>query len=118
MTSDLKISGKFYNDKWTPYEALSSGQKRVVDITLMVAMNNLFSRIYNLENGVLGLAVYDEILSFLDEKYVEISKNIVDQSFSNKILIITHDNNLMNMYDSKIKVEMGKAGSIYKKSWS
>lgn len=117
MSNDLKISGKFHNNVWMSYQSLSSGQKRVVDITLMVAMNNLFSKIYNLENGVLGLAVYDEILSFLDPEFIEASKNIIDQSISNKLLIITHDENLINMYDSQIRVNMSKTGSVYKKSW-
>lgn len=118
ITDELKISGKFYNGKWISYEALSSGQKRVVDITLMVAMNNLFSKIYNLDKGVLGLTVYDEILSFLDEEYIEVSKGIVDQSMSKKVLIITHDPGLINMYDSVIKVSMSKNGSIYQNNWS
>lgn len=117
IEEDLKILGKFYNSKWMNYESLSSGQQRVIDIILMVAMNNLFSKLYGLTNGVLGLTVYDEILSFLDPEYVEVSKGIVDQSVSSKILMITHDENLINMYDSKISVTMGKSGSIYKKSW-
>lgn len=116
INRDLQLSGKFHNNLIS-YEGMSSGQKRLTDIILMVSLNNLFSKIYNLDNGVLGLAVYDEILSFLDEKYIDFAKQIVDQSISNKILVITHDNKLMNMYDSKITVKFSKSGSIYKKSW-
>ena len=96
---------------------MSSGQKRLTDIIMMVAINNLFSKIYNLKDGVLGLCVYDEILSFLDDKYIEIAKQVVDQNISKKLLVITHDSNLMNMYDSRIKVSMSSSGSVYKKSW-
>lgn len=117
ISTDLNLSGKFHSTKIN-YEAMSSGQKRLTDIVLMVALNNLFSKIYNLENGIIGLSVYDEILSFLDDKYIDYAKQIVDQSISNKILIITHDTNLMNMYDSKIKVSLNKTGSNYVKSWA
>ena len=114
--TDLSLSGKFHSTK-IDYQAMSSGQKRLTDIVIMVALNNLFSKIYNLENGIIGLAVYDEILSFLDDKYIDYAKQVVDQSISKKLLIITHDANLMNMYDSKIKVSLTKTGSNYIKSW-
>jgi DNA repair exonuclease SbcCD nuclease subunit len=114
---DLKLHGNFHGKEIT-YEGMSSGQKRLTDIVLMVSLNNLFSKIYNLESGVIGLSVYDEILSFLDDKYVDFAKQIVDQSISDKILIITHDTNLMNMYESKIKVSLTKTGSHYLKSWA
>ena len=117
ITKDLSLIGTFHN-KAISYEGMSSGQKRLTDITIMVALNNLFSKIYNLEDGVLGLAVYDEILSFLDEKYIDYAKQIVDQSISRKILVITHDTKLMNMYESKIKVSINKSGSNYLKSWT
>ena len=116
INQDLSLSGKFHYTR-IDYEAMSSGQKRLTDIILMVSLNNLFSKIYNLEYGIIGLAVYDEILSFLDDKYIDYAKQVVDQSISNKLLIITHDTNLMNMYDSKIKVSLTKNGSKYIKSW-
>ena len=77
----------------------------------------LCCKIYNLEDGVLGLAVYDETLSFLDDKYIDLAKQIVDQSISRKLLVITHDNKLMNLYDARIKVSLDKLGSNYLKSW-
>lgn len=114
---DLNLKGEFHNNSSVAYELMSSGQKRLTDIIMMVAINNLFSKIYNLKDGVLGLCVYDEILSFLDDKYIEIAKQVVDQNISKKLLVITHDSNLMNMYDSRIKVSMSSSGSVYKKSW-
>ena len=117
IDTDLNLSGTFNFAKKVKYKGMSSGQKRVTDIVMMVALNNLFSKIYNLEDGVLGLAIYDEILSFLDEKYIDVAKNIVDQSISKKLLVVTHDTKLMNMYDSKIKVSLTNTGSNYIKSW-
>ena len=99
------------------YNSMSSGQRRLTDVVIMVSLNNLFSRIYNLKEGVLGLGIYDEILSFLDENYIQLAKHVVDQSISRKLLIVTHDYGLMNLYDSRINVKMTKKGSSYRKSW-
>lgn len=114
---DLNLFGKFQNNSKVSYTNMSSGQRRLTDIAMMVALNNLFSKLYHLNYGVLGIAVYDEILSFLDEEYIQIAKHFVDQSLSRKVLTITHDHALMNMFSAKIKVKMGDTGSSYIKSW-
>lgn len=105
MEDDLSLKAKFFGE-YRDYNSLSNGQSRVCDIVIMVALNNIFSKLHNLESGVLGITIFDEILSFLSKEYVDISKSLLDQLITDKTIIITHDSRLISLFDSKILVKM------------
>ena len=113
LERDLSLKAKFFGE-YRDYFALSNGQSRVCDVVVMVALNNIFSKLHNLENGVLGLIIFDEILSFLSKEYIDICKSILDQLIVEKTIIITHDTRLISLFDSKINVTMVNDLSEYK----
>jgi hypothetical protein len=115
---DLSISGEFLGRDEEAYEQLSTGQSRVVDTVMLVALNNLFTTLYHLDHGVLGVVVFDEVLSFLNEKYIDLCYNIIQKTKVPKKIVITHDNRLITRFDNSIHVKLsGKASSVYEKSW-
>jgi ABC-type dipeptide/oligopeptide/nickel transport system ATPase subunit len=84
----------------------------------MVALNNLFTKLYALEEGVLGLVAVDEVISFLDDRYVDFAYHCFQQLKVGKRIFITHDGNLISKFDYRINVSLsGKESSCYVKSW-
>jgi DNA repair exonuclease SbcCD ATPase subunit len=120
VQDDLSVSAKFLKRKEGYYELLSTGQSRVVDIIMMVALNNVFMKFYGLEMGPLGLVVFDEVLSFLDPEYIDFCFSLIQKTNVPKRIVITHDNQLISRFDSRIDVKLvpGDNSSDYKKNWS
>jgi DNA repair exonuclease SbcCD ATPase subunit len=119
VQDDLSVSAKFLKRKEGDYESLSTGQSRVVDIVMMVALNNVFMKFYGLETGPLGLVIFDEVLSFLDEEYVDLCYELIQKTNVPKRIVITHDTKLISRFNSQINVSLkGETSSTYKKNWS
>ena len=92
IKDDLTITAKFLGSQnYVSYNMMSSGQRRIVDIVMMVSLNNLFSRFLGLDRGVLGILVFDETLSYLDPRYYDFALSVLDSSLSRNIFIITHN---------------------------
>lgn len=86
------------------YEELSSGEKKVIDIALLIAFNNILSRKFHQTNGLLGSIFIDEIVSFVDPKYAEVVFSILEKSLASNVIVITHDENLKNYFHNSLKV--------------
>ena len=83
---------------------MSGGERRVVDILIMIAINNLFAKRYSLESGILGLLIFDEVFSHLDERYTDIALSALQGSITKNRLAISHDVRVQNMFDRRIHV--------------
>lgn len=116
----LDIKAKFLDRPFKNYESLSTGQARVIDISMMVGLNNLFTQLYGLEGGVLGIIIFDEVLSFLDREYIDLAYNLLEMSRADKKLVITHNTELSSKFHNSIEVKLqkGRKSSEYTKSWS
>jgi hypothetical protein len=119
IDDQLNITAKFFGRDAKGYGGLSNGQERVVDLVMMVALNNLFTQIYGLEEGVLGILVFDEVMSFLDPKYIDFSYSLLERVNVSKRIIITHDDRLISRFNQKITVSLdpGRSSSQYSKNW-
>ena len=107
IKDDLSLLAFFPSmSKQTEYNSLSNGQRRILDIALIVGLNNVFSAMYHLEKGVLGLLILDEVLAYLDDNHVDIAISILEQTVASKAIVITHDIRVASYFDSKIRVEM------------
>lgn len=118
IDSNLDISGRFRKGKSASYRQMSTGQRRVANAVMSVALNNLVSRIYNIRKGVLGIAFFDEVLSFLDPEYLDSCRMILDHAKSAKVLVVTHDTRLMSMFDNTVRVHLDdNERSVYNMNW-
>jgi energy-coupling factor transporter ATP-binding protein EcfA2 len=118
VEDDLSVSASFLSRQSADYNQLSTGQARVVDIILMCSLNNLFTQIYGLEYGILGLVIFDEVLSFLDPNYVDYCYGVVNRINVQKRIVISHDTSLISKFNSEISVVLeGKSSSTYIKNW-
>lgn len=118
IEDDLSVAASFLGRQKADYSQLSTGQARTVDIIMMCSLNNLFTQIYSLEYGVLGLAIFDEVLSFLDPEYSYYCYGLINQINVPKRIVISHDPDLINKFSSQISVALeGTSSSVYQKSW-
>lgn len=101
-STGLNLMVSFNGRKSLSYGEISAGQKRILDLALMLTLNEIFSEYIGSEKGVLGISIYDEVVSFLDMSYVDVAKTLLDTCVSGKVLLITHETRLADSFDRKI----------------
>ena len=111
---ELREKTKFVvyaHGKPVPYNSLSGGQRRRVDIGIMLVLTQSVAQWMGVR-GVLGLLILDEVFSFLDasgaEGLVAALGQVVEQIPT--IFVITHDTHLQAMVPEIIQVEQGADG--------
>jgi DNA repair exonuclease SbcCD ATPase subunit len=87
------------------YNTLSGGQRRRIDLAVILTLNIAVSKAYQI-NGVLGLLVLDEVFDFIDEGGVEPVVSALQEvaKVVPTILVITHDKSMQDMFPNVIKV--------------
>lgn len=94
------------------YEALSGGQRRRVDIGIMLVMAMAVSKWMGVR-GVLGLLILDEVFGFLDasgaEGLLAALGQVTDQIPT--VYVITHDTNLQALVPNVLCVEQDRDGT-------
>jgi DNA repair exonuclease SbcCD ATPase subunit/predicted phosphodiesterase len=116
----LDLSASFLSRTHKNYDSLSTGQARLIDIVMMIALNNLFTDLYGLDQGVLGLVIFDEVMSFLDNEFIDFAHSLLEMSRTDKKLVITHDERMSSKFNNNIHVRLdpGNNDSQYTTSWS
>jgi hypothetical protein len=112
---NLDISVSFGGERPVNISGMSAGQRRLVDVLVMLALNSLFEQRYNVEDGMLGVAFYDEIITYLDAKYLDIAFSALSQTRARTRVMITHDPDLMSYYNRILRVS--KSGGYTEYEW-
>jgi len=101
----------FEHGKPIRYEALSGGQRRRVDIGIMLVLTQAVAEWMGTK-GVLGLLILDEVFGFLDTSGAEGLLAALNQVTAQipTIYVITHDTHLQSMIPNVIQVVQGKDG--------
>jgi len=100
---DMKVS--FRGEKPVTMRGMSAGERRLLDILSLFALNTMFERRFGLQDGILGVAFYDEIVTYLDPEYLDIVFSAIQNLQTRLRVMVTHDENLMSYYDKIIRVE-------------
>lgn len=108
---DLNVRSNFFGEQ-LPYENLSNGQSRICDLILMISLNNVFSKLYSI-NGILGISIFDELISFLSADFIDVAKSLLDKLICNKMFVITHDYRLASNFNNKILVSIDNNGNSF-----
>lgn len=78
------------------YSSLSGGEKRRVDSVLCIGLNRWVSQKYGLKNGLLGILIMDEVMSFLDPGGEEaLAQVFYEEGVSRAIFVIQHTPSLL-----------------------
>lgn len=97
---DLLVENGFGADS---YEGLSAGEKRRVDISISLALQDLVMTKAELATNLL---IYDEVFESLDEVGCENVIALLQQrlNVAESIIVITHNENLKPLFNNKITV--------------
>lgn len=88
----------------TSYKSLSGGERTMVDLASMLALNRMASRQFGIEEGVLGMLVLDEVFSFLDEENCEYVYDLISQFPARSVYVVTHDSYFKSMFSNFVVV--------------
>ena len=92
---DLDIECYYKVDnEWLEYEALSSGQRALVDVQLILHMSN----------GA-GTVLMDEPFANMDPTKIEQALSIIQEAKVNKLFLTSHQD-INNIFDSKISLQL------------
>jgi DNA repair exonuclease SbcCD ATPase subunit len=111
MTIEPTVGGKssgldlplYRNGRKIGYKAFSGGERRLVDIALILAFQRFQIEASGLSSNLL---VFDEIFDGLDRFNVERVLGAIEALFpeSNAIYVITHNDSLKSVFSSVIRV--------------
>jgi len=89
--------------KPVPYKSRSGGEKRRIDITLILGFQKFLLDLHNISTNLL---MFDEIMDPLDKKGVESVLNCLDSIFPEdmSIYVISHNDAFKSMFDNVITV--------------
>lgn len=95
------------------YEELSSGEKQIIDLAVLIAFNNLIAKKFNQDNGILGSVFLDEVFCYLDPENAELANSILAKSVATLVMVVTHDHNLQDHFNNKLHVSKKGGSAVY-----
>ena len=106
----LNLSVK-YADGGDGYQAISTGEKTRVDLSLLFAIRDALEYSYK-GSGFVQMFV-DEVFNGLDEQGIEAVVNVIKNKFNKKqVFIITHDDSLKAYADNIINISKVNGSTI------
>jgi DNA repair exonuclease SbcCD ATPase subunit len=95
------------------YGSLSTGQRARVNFAITFALIDFVEKKNNIKTNFI---VIDEGLDGLDAEGRADIFNILKNNVKKKLIVISHDNSIVDLFEKKIKVEL--SGSFSKVTWS
>lgn len=120
IDDNFNLNMSFQSRRDCTYAECSNGQKLVSNILMSCVLQNVFSRLYKLPHGILGLSVWDDIFSSVDPEYTSMIKDMLDKTVTRKYLVLTHNESLSELFSNHISVHLvsGEGNSSeYNFSW-
>lgn len=113
--SDELIETISNNGAETKYISLSGGEKRKVNLAIMLALQDLSSKISKID---CNLIFFDEVSDNIDDLGIEAVYNLLNtlrNQYTNKvILLITHNNHLSSLFSESQEITVVKNKGISK----
>lgn len=110
-TLDCAVS--FGGNKPVHIGGMSAGQRRLLDVLMMLALAGAFARRSRNPAGLFGLAFYDEVVTYLDPAYLEIVQQAIAGTAVRTRVMITHDEALASYFNQIIRVTRANGLSHY-----
>jgi DNA repair exonuclease SbcCD ATPase subunit len=114
ITKNYKLTIKTDSGKERSIQALSGGEKRLVDVVIIIALSLAYQEMYGLESSLIGITVFDEVLTYLSESNMQYAHSVICEHLPGTKIIISNDSSLTSLFTSTIKVTKDKEkGSQY-----
>jgi DNA repair exonuclease SbcCD ATPase subunit len=99
----------FVGDTVSDYGSFSSGEKRRIDVAILLSLQKL---IFSHANALCNFAVFDEVFDSLDVTGIERTIGILDEEAEDKaIFVISHSQEFAGYFDNIISVKKEKGVS-------
>jgi DNA repair exonuclease SbcCD nuclease subunit len=110
IEEDMSISARFNGGPNTPSGSMSGGERRLTDILLLIATNNVFSSHFGISEGILGIVFFDEVFSYLDDQNTEIAMRAMENLGARIKVVISHDPRVKDSVDNILSVKKDEKG--------
>lgn len=102
-----------YGGTRIPYESLSGGQRRRVDLGVMLTLALTISHLNGI-HGIFGLMVFDEVFDFLDsdgaEALYDCLESLVASEDIPSVYVVTQDSDMQSLFDQVLLVRQDEEG--------
>ena len=106
MNCDFNLSFNEYlqtTTKTYPYEYWSGGERRRIDISIMMAIHSLHELIHEKQSNIL---VFDEVERSLEPNAIESFIELIFNEFNNKtVLVISHSEQMLDAFPKKMIIQ-------------
>jgi DNA repair exonuclease SbcCD nuclease subunit len=92
----------FFDGVETSYRMASGGQRMLIDLSSIVSIYNLLSSMYSLDDGVMGLICFDELVRYLDDQNIDAVSDILDHLNSRTKFLVSHDSKLKQLSANQV----------------
>ena len=93
------------------YAALSGGEKQLIDIAVLVALVSMLNARWRLKNGLMGILILDEVISYLDGFNIEAVVEQLKEMPVRSIYLISHISELKSLFDNVMVVRKSEGVS-------
>lgn len=112
VDKDIQLQACIGERKNINFNKLSAGETKITEIALISAFQNVFCKVYGLNEGILGYIFLDEIFSYLSAERLEESRTIIEKVNTKRVLI-THEVALQSLFPTQVVVSKDGAYSEY-----
>ena len=112
VDKEIQLQASIGERKNINFNKLSAGETKITEIALISAFQNVFCKVYGLNEGILGYIFLDEIFSYLSAERLEESRTIIEK-VNTKRMLITHEVALQSLFPTQVVVSKGGVYSEY-----
>lgn len=108
---DTSLNETIISNKRTKiYESLSGGEQKMIDLSIVLALNNLLALNGNLDCNIIFLDEFVDSLDYIG--VIGLYNLLVELKKTKKIFIITHNKDLQNLLENDSKISIIKEQGI------
>lgn len=112
ISKNYELLLKVDSGKERVVKALSGGERRLLDVVMLVSLGLAYQNLYQLDGPLLNLTIYDEVFTYLVESNIQYVYNLISGLPGIKV-VISNEKELIAMFNHYIYVTKTEAGSQY-----
>lgn len=118
FSKDYTLLVKVDGGKERPVKALSGGEKRLIDVIMLLSLSHCYREMYRLDYPLFGMTIYDEVFVYLSAQNMQFAHGLIADMPGIKICI-SNDEGLLGLFSNMITVTKDqKLGSRYAFSYN
>lgn len=118
FSKSYELMVKVDGGKERPVKALSGGEKRLIDVIMLLSLSRCYQEMYHLDYPLFGMTIYDEVFVYLSPQNMQFAHGLIADMPGIKICI-SNDEGLLGLFSNVIMVSKDpRSGSKYSFSYN